>query len=466
MGRLGEVKYKINFPPEYLSKLEKNPGIVKISNFLQRVNSSDFPFISVGVGVLDNQEKYRGFVNARIDLNALREILAPKQGSGLQFILLDAVGQEVLSSLPGEGTFSENLGMWGYFKDILEGNRSLPQYVFPLQFTVKEFPYVFRFGYDQNHLYLSFLKDSYLSFILVFSCLFLFSLFAHFYHKRFIKKALRHFKKNNREKNFKIDQVTEENQRLREREKTLEKSIKSFEEADKEEKKFCLEINKRISQSLSQMLDIANFLLNRIQEENKIEEDPKELMAAFENTYTHSRFFTLSYEEELVSINDILEEVLVVFSKQIFKKELIIQYPKQKVIALLTDRTALKQALINILGIAMKNSPKKGEICLTLSSYEEGVCLECRDNGYLGENSLKEPDASEEKSFSLDCMSLEKGDMQKLIKSLGGTLSAFYKPYKGNTFLLQIPYQIRKNKQRTAENSDNIVPFSGVRKKV
>lgn len=130
----------------------------------------------------------------------------------------------------------------------------------------------------------------------------------------------------------------------------------------------------------------------------------------------------------------------------------------------MTDRTTLKQAVINILGRSIKNSPKKGEICLTLFSQEEAICLECRDNGYLGESSLKERNVSAETALSLDCMSLEKEDMDKLVKSLGGTLSAFHKPYKGNTFLLQLPYKAKKTNS-VSGNNNNVVSFAALKNK-
>ncbi|MBA3814469.1 MAG: HAMP domain-containing histidine kinase [Alphaproteobacteria bacterium] len=395
--------------------------------------------------------------------------MSPKQEIGLQFILLNEKKREILSFLPVEEVIKENLSMTEYFKEIFEGNVFSQQYVFPTQLPVNGFPYVLRFGYAQNQFYILFLKQTYWPFLLVCSCLCLFAFFSYFYHAKLMKTALRFYKQKNRENTLKIDQLTAENHRSTGREKILEKYINLSEEAARQEKRFCLDINKRISHSLSKMLDIANFLLNRIQEENNIKEDSKELMEVFENTYIHSRFFTLKTEEELVSVNDVVDEALVVLSKQILKKELHIKYTQEKVVALLTDRTALKQAILNVLGRAIKNSPKKGEVILTLVPQENTLCLECKDSGYLGDSPLNEQIGAEEKLLSLDCLSLEREDMEKLVKSLGGTLSILHEPYKGNAFVLQLPYKTRKErgkgKGKITTTNDNIVSFSSLKKK-
>lgn len=465
IGRLGEVKHKLEFEAEYLKKLEKNPGTLEISDVLPTRASSDFPFINLGIGLRDNEGQYRGFLNARIDILSLSEILSSREENGLQFILFDEKGNEVISSLPADQSRKENLRTFSYPIEFLKGIFPFQKYIFPIQLPVGRFSYVLHFGYDQNKLHMLFIKQNYLSFLLLCSFLCIFSFFSYFYHKDFVKKSLKFYKGKNREKNIRISQLNEENNRLAVKENKLAKYIKTFEQADKEGKRFYLEINKRISHSLSNMLDIASFLLNRVQDDNKIEENPKELMEVFENTYIHSRFFTLKKEEELVSINEVLDEAVLVLSKQIYKKELQIKYLKEKITALLTDRTALKQAIINILGRAIKNSPKKGEIKLTLFSQENKVFFECKDNGYLAEYPLKEQCSHKEKDYSLDCMALEREDMEKLVKSLGGSISSIYKPYKGNTFLLQIPYQIKSNNPNFSINTDNIISFTRSNKK-
>lgn len=464
IGRLGEVKHKLTFSSEYIKKLEKNSEKLETSEFLPEKASLGFLYINLGMGVRDNNGKYRGFVNARIDINSLKEVLSANQERSVQFILLNDKEEEIISSLPVKLRTNENEGGVEKFKEFLKENIFPQEYVFPIQLPVNKFSYVLRFGYSQYQFYMLFLKQFYFTFILLCSFLLLCSFFSYFYHRKFIKKSLKFYKEKNRGTNIKISHLTEENHRLSIQENKLEKYIKTAEQADKEEKKFCLEINKRISHSLSNMLDIANFLLNRIQEQNKIEENPEELMEAFEKAYFYSRFFTLKDEEELVSMDDVLHEALLVLSKQILKKELHVKFLKEKVPTVLTDKTALKQVLINILVRAIKNSPKKGEINLTLFSQEENILFECKDNGYLAEYPLKEQNTREAKGLSLDSMSLEREDMEKLVKSLGGAISTLYKPYKGNTLLLKIPYQIINEEEKITTNNDNIVRFVALKK--
>lgn len=464
IGRLGELKHPLDFPLYYLKKLENKREGFESADILAGEDFSRIPLINIGKAIRDKRNKYRGFVNARVDLETLKDTLISTNENGLHFILVNHKGDELLSSLPKEASVKKSRGMSELLQDISKGNFFEQRIIFPLQIHVHDFPYILRFGYDQNHFYLLFFKHYYLPFLLFFSCVCFFAFFSYLYHKKFIKRSLNFYKETSREKNLTIDRLTKDNHQLTEREKSLENLIKSSEMADKEEKKFCLEIHGRISYSLSKMLDIANFLLTRIQEENNIKDDSKELMEVFEHTYIHSRFFTLKQEEELVSLNDVLNEVLIMFSKQVIKKELQIKIPHKEVIAIVTDRTALKQTLVNILGRSIKNSPRKRDITLNLFSRGEEVLMECKDNGYLGE----QQSASEEKNPSLNCMALELPDLEKLVKSLGGSLSTFYKPYEGNTFLLHLPYQARKLKNERDKKriiADNIVSFSALKKK-
>lgn len=461
IGRFGELKYALNLPANYLKKLETNWGQLEFSDVLEEGHFPEFPVLNLGIGIRDKNQEQRGFINARLDLHALKEALISKQKSGLQFILLDEKEREIFSSLPGDTLANKNQGITEQFKAFFKGNFFVQPYLFPLKMPVEGFPFVLRFGYDQNDFYLLFLKQNYLSSLLLCFVLCLFALLSHFYHKKLMKRSLRFYKENNREKNVTITRLTEDKHQLVKEAKESSNFIKSFENADREEKKFRLEINERISHSLSTMLDIANFLLNKIQEENNIKDDSKELMEVFEHTYTHSRFFTLKKEDALVSFNEVLDEVLLLLSKQILTKDLQIKRQQETATVVLTDRTALKQALLNIVGSAIKNSPRNGEIDIHLFLQGGEVWLECKDKGYLRENS-----STSDKTHSLDCLSLEKPDLEQLIKSLGGTLSTDYKPYAGNTILLQLPYKMSKsaNSDGLKSNMGNIISFPGLNK--
>lgn len=466
IGRLGKVKHALKLPPGYLKKLEKNWGELEFSDVLEVNNSSEFSFINLGIGVRDKNKKYSGFVNARINLSSLKEAVALKSEKNLQFILFNEKGQEVLSSLPQGTSINQHLGIGEYVQEIFRGRFFPRSYLFPLQITIEGSPFVLHFGYEQGQFYQLFLKQSYLSILLLWSALCFCSFFSYAYHKKFVKRSLIYYKESNRDKNLTITHLREENHQAAEREKRLENFINAADSSDKAEKNFCFEINERISLSLSKMLDIANVLLTKIQEEYKIEENSKGLMKVFEDTYAHSRFFTLKQEVMFLSINDILEEVFSIFSKQVLKKNLRITYQKEITPLIMTDRTALKQALINIVGSAIKNSPRKGEIDIRLTSKGEEILFECRDKGYSGEQ--QSPSASEVPS--LNCLALEASDMEKLIKSLGGTFSALYKPYTGNTFALKLscqdkPIENKNNKNESKDHLGNIISFPQLKQK-
>ncbi|HUX79884.1 MAG TPA: hypothetical protein VMW10_09105, partial [Alphaproteobacteria bacterium] len=103
-------------------------------------------------------------------------------------------------------------------------------------------------------------------------------------------------------------------------------------------------------------------------------------------------------------------------------------------------------------------------IDISVLDKEESLAIEFRDNGYATENY---PLAEEEKR-SLDCMSLEWRDLKKLVRSVGGTLSCQHKPYKGNHFILHMPYQFHSHSPMKEEiilpAGNNIIPFSNLKK--
>jgi hypothetical protein len=335
---------------------------------------------------------------------------------------------------------------------------STKEFLFPAILKVNDFPYFLLIGYDKKRYYNFFFTKIAFDFFLLFLFSSLVISLVYFYYKKTMSRNLVVYREKIKESNHVI-----ENQ------KKLEDYVLSSEEAEKESEKFQLEVNRRVSRSFSEMLNIGNFLLKVIESGDSIEENSKELMTVFENAYTHSRFFCIKKEEFSIDVKDILEEVCLLLGKRIHKREIhLIKQINKNIKNIKTDRLSVKQVIINILTRSIKNSPREGKIELNLFPRKQCICLECKDNGYVEKSQHKNQNLQEGKKESVNCMFLEWEDLETQVRSLGGTLTTEYKPYDGNHFLLCLPFKTDKDiiypQKNDITQKGNVIPFSSLRK--
>ncbi|OJW51117.1 MAG: hypothetical protein BGO67_12370 [Alphaproteobacteria bacterium 41-28] len=462
IGRLGELKNKINLQQDYLSRLKKNNKSMEISGgMLLNIPSSPY-IINVGVGVRDNEETYRGFLNVRINMEALVErlrlIFAEENH---EFILFDKGSQIIASSISlSSKEIKQIKGMMptGKIDENFFKNRGLESFSYPFIVHSNKIFYYLYILYSKRQFYILFLKLIGLQTCLLFIFLLSSILFSLFYHRRVMKRVV-HI---NREKN-------RENIELLKQQRQLESYVKSSEEAERAGRKFQFEINHRVSHSLSEIIYVGNCLFKRINETEQLEENADDLMEIFEKAIMHSRYSCVKSEVTSVDLNRVLEEASTILLKKTLKKEILIKKRiKGKIGNLISDELAVKQVVINLLNRAIQNSPKGGIIELSLSSDKEQFFLECKDYGYVLDQQVKQENLQKEKGDSVDCMFLEWHDLEKLVNLLGGELKAHYEVYKGNDLILKLPMQSlgrKKSGETTQPNlGNNVIPFSYIKK--
>jgi hypothetical protein len=146
VGRFGALLYKLDFNLEYLDKLKRYPGQLEISNVI-----SENTLTNLGIGVEDEHETYRGFINARIHTQTLLEGLIMPQ---VQVVLLDQKAQILATSLNLER--DEKQGLNEILQNQGTARFSKLGYIFARNVPLKEYPYALLFGYSSKDFYIKF----------------------------------------------------------------------------------------------------------------------------------------------------------------------------------------------------------------------------------------------------------------------------------------------------------------------
>lgn len=454
IGRFGTLLYSLKFSSEYLKNLKKNAGNLEISTPELETSHSLSPTINFGIGLEDEIGIYRGFINVRVSTDALLErVAALSQETHIQVTLLNKDSRVLSSSIK---PLSDDRSVMTHDKVNYAFTRSIP---------INEYPLSLFFGYSIRDFYREFFQYilPQLIGIMLFSAIII--LFSYFYHLRKLKQGWGHFRKKIKDLNKFVHKMSEQNYQLMAKRKELEEDLKRREDAYREEKKFLLEVNKRISEATSDLLNAGNALLERVTYQEEIDDNPQEVMDIFEKAYFHACFTCAKNQESQIDVMSVIEDSIKIQSHKISSNNITIHKKFDKnVREILTDSLALKQVIVNILGRAIKNTPTEGRIEIAVLTKKDNLSIELRDNGYAPENNL----LTAEEPRSLDCMLLEWHDLKKLARSLGGTLSCQYKPYKGNQFTFYLPYQFQSHSSLKEEISSppgyNIIPFSSLEK--
>lgn len=468
IGRFGPLLYKLEFTPEYMEKLKRNPGNFEISNVVSEGVHFEPSVTNLGIGVDDDKEVYRGFVNARIPTQILLENLTVlANGNEVRVILLDQEAHVLASSM------DLSMDEKKEFKQILkkQGTARFSKlgHVFAKKVPLNEYPYSLLFGYLSEDFYIKFFEYIFPQLVYLFIFSFIVVSVSYFYHLRRLKEGRRVLRTKNGNLHHANDKLNEKNYQLMDAKKELEEERDCREEGLRGEKKFLLEVNRRCSEATSDLLNVGNALLERVKFQEELDENPQEVMDIFENSYLHACFVCRKNKDEPIDVENLLNESLKIHSHKIANNKIRIFKKIDKDIKLvLTDSISLRQAMINILGRSLEQLPTEGKIEISLFEKKETVHMEFKDNGYEAEDLKKTKGSVKEEKSSLDSMFLEWHDLQKLVRSLGGRLSYSHQPYQGNHFAFQLPHQFHKPPTHKEEiilpKGDNIIPFSSLKR--
>ncbi|HUX78339.1 MAG TPA: hypothetical protein VMW10_01120, partial [Alphaproteobacteria bacterium] len=315
VGRFGTLLYKLNFSTEYLKNLKKNPGNLEISD--PELERHSTPSIAnLGIGVEDDLGMYRGFVNVRVNTDTLLErVAAVSQEDNIQVILLDKNSQVLSSSI--SLTFDDKRELLQRAKDHNKANFSKENYTFTESISVNGYPFSLLFGYSIKKFYMEFFNYIFpqLIGIMLFSAIIIF--FSYFYHIDKLQQGLKSFRRKIKDLNELTYKLSEQNHQLSKKRKELEEDLKRREKAAREERRFRLEVNTRISEATSDLLNAGNVLLERVKYQEELKDNPQEVMDIFEKAYLHACFACARSQESQVNIINMIDDSIKIHSNKI-----------------------------------------------------------------------------------------------------------------------------------------------------
>ena len=166
--------------------------------------------------------------------------------------------------------------------------------------------------------------------------------------------------------------------------------------------------------------------------------------------------------EELFSLGDLLHETLTIVRPQAEQRQHSFHFDAENIFAesLYGDALRLRQIYVNIINNAVKYTPERGEITLSVREEEaDGRCVLvflCRDNGIgMSEDFLQRIfDPFERVSSStlsgVEGTGLGMSIVKKLIDAMAGTIAIESAPGRGTTVTIRIPLRYESVHLNTA----------------
>ena len=197
---------------------------------------------------------------------------------------------------------------------------------------------------------------------------------------------------------------------------------------------------------------------------DKIEIASSHLLSLINDVLDMSRINSgrMTVVEELFSLGDLLHETLTIVRPQAEQRQHSFHFDAENIFAesLYGDALRLRQIYVNIINNAVKYTPERGEITLSVREEEaDGRCVLvflCRDNGIgMSEDFLQRIfDPFERVSSStlsgVEGTGLGMSIVKKLIDAMAGTIAIESAPGRGTTVTIRIPLRYESVRLNTA----------------
>lgn len=197
---------------------------------------------------------------------------------------------------------------------------------------------------------------------------------------------------------------------------------------------------------------------------DKIEIASSHLLSLINDVLDMSRINSgrMTVVEELFSLGDLLHETLTIVRPQAEQRQHSFHFDAENIFAesLYGDALRLRQIYVNIINNAVKYTPERGEITLSVREEEaDGRCVLvflCRDNGIgmSGDFLQRIFDPFERVSSStlsgVEGTGLGMSIVKKLIDAMAGTIAIESAPGRGTTVTIRIPLRYESVHLNTA----------------
>ncbi|CAN5278679.1 hypothetical protein BH09GEM1_BH09GEM1_45900 [soil metagenome] len=187
---------------------------------------------------------------------------------------------------------------------------------------------------------------------------------------------------------------------------------------------------------------------DQLRDLTRIRQNQKHLLEIITNILNFSRIEAghIRYEIRQCVLDEVLERMEGMIEPLARAREITYEYlPAAASVAVAADREKLEQILINLLGNAVKFTPRGGRITLSASEIPGRVRIEVRDTGMGIKaellNSIFEPFVQLESAFTrtVEGTGLGLAISRELARGMGGNLRATSVTGEGSVFTLELP---------------------------
>jgi signal transduction histidine kinase/CheY-like chemotaxis protein len=165
----------------------------------------------------------------------------------------------------------------------------------------------------------------------------------------------------------------------------------------------------------------------------------------------------LAFSSDLVPVRPVVEEVLSILDALAAKKELVLECSIDEGLMLTGDALRVKQVLLNLVGNAVKFTPRRGRVVVTATA-DAGVCkVSIRDTGpgiapqehWRIFEPFHQADASTARHHSGTGLGLAL--VKRWCEAMGGSVELDSEPGRGSCFTVGFPRQLNVSPLRKAE---------------
>jgi len=260
--------------------------------------------------------------------------------------------------------------------------------------------------------------------------------------------------------------------------KELEEALQAAEEANRAKSRFLANMSHDIRTPMNAIAGMTAIALSHIDEKTrvqdclqKIQTASSHLMSLINDVLDMSRIDSgrLALNDEKFDLADLVHDVAVIVRPQAREKgqEFHLEIGRIRQEVLVGDPLRLRQIMVNIINNAVKYTPEKGRIVVSLSQRKapEKVWLDfiCEDNGIgMSEEFLKRIFQPFERVRTAEVNRIEGTGLgmsivKELVERMGGTISVESREGEGSRFTVALPFPDAARETRTAFPSGQTV---------